>query len=101
MNRFAWMSAGTVAEAATAASTIVADAMTASPAAGRGAATIVKAGGIDLLDLLKENLLAPAKIVNLKEIPGLDAIVEDQDGGLRVGAMVTLAKLAEHTVTRQ
>jgi xanthine dehydrogenase YagS FAD-binding subunit len=76
--------------------------MTASPpSARRGEAAIVKAGGIDLLDLLKENLLAPAKVVNLKEIPDLDGIVEDRDGGLRLGAMVTLAKLAEHAATRQ
>ena len=74
MNRFAWASARTIAEAAAAASTTVADAMTTSPdAAGRSETSVVKAGGIDLLDLLKEDLLAPAKVVSLKEIPGLDA----------------------------
>lgn len=102
MNRFAWVSARTISEAAAAASTIVADAMTASPeAAGLGQAAIVKAGGVDLLDLMKENLLAPGKLVSLKEVPGLDAIVEDEAGGLRIGAMVTLANLAEHAVVRQ
>jgi xanthine dehydrogenase YagS FAD-binding subunit len=102
MNRFAWMGARTISEAAAAASTIAADAMTASPdAAGLGETAIVMAGGIDLLDLLKENLLLPGKVVSLKEIPGLDAIVEDEAGGLRIGAMVTLTKLAEHAVVRQ
>ena len=102
MNRFAWLGARTISEAAAAASTIVADAMTASPdASSNGEMSIVKAGGIDLLDLLKENLLAPAKVVSLKEVPGLDSMVEEQAGGLRIGSMVTLAKLADHSVLRQ
>ena len=102
MNRFAWASARTVSEAAAAASTTVADAMTASPdALDRRETSVVKAGGIDLLDLLKENLLAPRKVVSLKEIPGLDAIVEEHAGGLRIGPMVTLASLADHRVVRQ
>jgi xanthine dehydrogenase YagS FAD-binding subunit len=102
MNHFAWASARTISEAAVAASTTVADAMTASPdAASRGTTSIVKAGGIDLLDLLKENLLAPGTVVSLKEIPGLDAIVEENSGGLRIGSMVTLAKLGDHPVVQQ
>ncbi len=70
-------------------------------AAGHGKISVVKAGGIDLLDLLKEGLLAPAKVVNLKEVPGLDAIVEDDDGGLRIGPMVTQASLADHRLLRE
>ncbi|MGO9006783.1 MAG: FAD binding domain-containing protein [Beijerinckiaceae bacterium] len=99
MNRFAWVSARSISEAAAAASTTVADAMAASAVAkGLGETAIVKAGGIDLLDLLKENLLAPEKLVSLKEIPGLTTIMEEEGGGLRVGAMVTLANLADHPV---
>ena len=112
MNRFAWASATTISEAAMAASVIVADAMTAplgaaSPdaasrdAAGSGDMSIVQAGGIDVLDLLKEGLLAPRTIASLREVPGLDAIVEQDGGGLRIGAMVTLARLADHAVLRQ
>ena len=102
MNRFAWANAKTVSEGAKAASTIVADAMTASvDAAGRSEASIVMAGGIDLLDLLKENLLAPGLLVSLKEIPGLDTIVEGEDGSLRIGSMATLAALADHSILRK
>jgi len=101
MNRFAWASAGTISEAAVAALITVADAMTVSiDAAGGRETSIVKAGGIDLLDLLKENLLAPTKVVSLKDIAGL-AIVEEQAEGLRIGSMVTLANLAAHPVVRQ
>lgn len=102
MNRFIWASARTISEAAMAASTTVADAMAAAPdATDRGETFVVKAGGIDLLDLLKENLLAPGTLVSLKQIPGLDAIAEEEGGGLRVGPMVTLAKLADHPVLQQ
>lgn len=102
MNRFAIANARTISEAAVAASATVADAMTAtSETTGRGETSVVKAGGIDILDLLKEGLLAPAKIVNLKEVPGLDAVVEEQGGGLRIGPMVTLASLADYPLLQQ
>jgi xanthine dehydrogenase YagS FAD-binding subunit len=102
MNRFAWASARTVAEAAAAASTTVADAMAASAddTAASGT-TVVKGGGIDLLDLMKENLLAPDRIVNLRAIPGLDVIAEETGAGLRIGAMATLATIASHPTIRQ
>jgi xanthine dehydrogenase YagS FAD-binding subunit len=97
MNRFSLTRARTISEAAVAASTTVADAMTASPeVAGSASAFVLKAGGIDLLDLLKENLLAPRTVVSLAAIPGLDTIVEHDGGSLRIGPMVTLAALAEH-----
>ncbi len=102
MNRFALVGARTISEAAAAASTTVANAMTASPGAmGRNGTSVVKAGGVDLLDLLKENLLAPVKVVSLREVPGLDAITEEEGGGLRIGSMVSLAALADHPVLRQ
>ena len=34
---------------------------------------VLKAGGIDLLDLMKEGLLRPGRVVNLRGMPGLDA----------------------------
>ena len=102
MNRFAVVNARTIAKAAIAASATVADAMTIAPeATARDQACIVKAGGIDLLDLLKEGLLAPAKIVNLQELPGLETIAEDESGGVRIGSMVTLAAAAGHPLLRQ
>ena len=102
MNRFAFAAARTIVEAATAASATVANAMTVSPeSVGEHEVSVIKAGGIDLLDLIKEGLLAPSKVVNLKDIPKLDEVVAEADGGLRIGAMVTLASLAAHSVVRQ
>ncbi len=100
MNRFSWTSAGTISEAAAVASATVADAMTTTRGTTNGNETsIVKAGGIDLLDLLKENLLAPTKVVSLRDVAGLTTIAE-QAGGLRIGSMVTLANLAADPVVR-
>jgi xanthine dehydrogenase YagS FAD-binding subunit len=101
VNRFAFAQAKSIPDAAAAASSLVADAMIgAADAAALGNVSIVKAGGIDLLDLMKEGLLAPSRVTNLKDIPALDTIVEDE-GGLRLGPMATLASLAEHPSLRQ
>src|SRR5262245_42453502 len=58
-----------------------------------GAAPI--AGGIDLLGELKERTFSPARLVNLKGIAGLDSIEASGASGLKIGALVTLAALAE------
>jgi xanthine dehydrogenase YagS FAD-binding subunit len=102
VNRFSWMQAKTLSEAASAASTTVAHAMTVAPEAmEHGETAVVKANGIDLLDLVKEGLLKPSTIVSLAGIPGLDEIVEEQGGGVRIGPMVTLAALAENPIVRE
>jgi carbon-monoxide dehydrogenase medium subunit len=47
----------------------------------------VLAGGQSLIPLMKLRFAAPAVVVDINRIPGLDAIVED-GGSLRVGALV-------------
>ena len=59
-----------------------------------------KAGGVDLMDRLKEGLDAPSRLVNIRTIPGLDSI-QEESGWLRIGPLVTLAQIAEHPVIRQ
>jgi xanthine dehydrogenase YagS FAD-binding subunit len=54
----------------------------------------IKAGGIDVIDHLKQHLIAPARLVDIKSVDGLDEIDVDGDGTLRIGALVTLAKVA-------
>src|ERR1035437_10347293 len=85
MQRFEWVNAQSEAEAAGSGATTVAAAMIV-PTGGRALqdAVIVKAGGIDLLDLMKEGLLQPRRIVNLRSVTGLDRIVEEKDGAVRV-----------------
>ena len=54
---------------------------------------VAKAGGIDLLDLMKEGLVRPVRVVNLKTIDGLGRIDVADDGTVSLGALVTLAQL--------
>jgi xanthine dehydrogenase YagS FAD-binding subunit len=63
----------------------------------RGAA--IKAGGVDLIDLMKERIATPTRVVNIREIAELDYIKVDGDT-LRIGPLVTLAKLAENVDVR-
>lgn len=53
--------------------------------------SVVMAGGTDLLDRLKERLIRPKRLVNLKSIPGLDYI--ENGDGLRIGALTTIAEV--------
>ena len=43
---------------------------------------------------MKEGIVRPARVVNLRTIPGLDAITVEPSGELRLGALVTLAQIA-------
>jgi carbon-monoxide dehydrogenase medium subunit len=54
----------------------------------------VLAGGHSLLPLMKLRLAAPTTLVDLRRIPGLHS-VQEQDGGFRIGAMTTHATLQD------
>jgi xanthine dehydrogenase YagS FAD-binding subunit len=63
--------------------------------------TAVLAGGMDLVTELKEYLAQPDDIVNLKGIQGLAGIEAEPGGGVRIGALCTLARLEEHPVLQR
>jgi xanthine dehydrogenase YagS FAD-binding subunit len=63
--------------------------------------TLAKAGGTDLLDLLKEGIVAPARIVNLQRIDALRGVQFADAAGLRLGALTTLAEIASDSSIRQ
>jgi xanthine dehydrogenase YagS FAD-binding subunit len=54
------------------------------------------AGGQDLLTELKEHLIAPDALVDLRAFQGADAIDLRADGALSIGAGVTIAALEHH-----
>ena len=56
------------------------------------------ASGLDLLALMKDHIVEPERVVSLK---GLDNAVSTGDGGVRIGAMVTLGDLGEHATVRR
>jgi xanthine dehydrogenase YagS FAD-binding subunit len=53
------------------------------------------AGGLDLLGEMKESIATPARLVNLKALPGLNGI-EPGDQTWRIGATATIAALEDH-----
>ncbi len=57
------------------------------------------AGGTNLVDLMKLEVMAPGELVDINRL-GLDRI-EESDGGLRVGATVTNSDLAADARIRQ
>jgi xanthine dehydrogenase YagS FAD-binding subunit len=57
--------------------------------------TKLMAGGIDLLSELKERIIEPEQVVNIKSIPGLNGVKLDAKG-LTLGALVTLDAIADH-----
>lgn len=57
--------------------------------------TEILAGGTDLVTSLKQQLTAPGRVVSLRHIPELKGITAEKSG-VRIGAMTTLAELAEN-----
>ncbi len=75
-----------------------ADADAACAEAGVNGARFI-AGGTNLLDLMKLEIETPEKLVDISRLPLAD-IEETDDGGLRIGALVTNSDLAAHPVVR-
>src|SRR5436853_3151806 len=67
-------------------------------AAGNGAKFI--AGGTNLLDLMKEDVERPARLIDISRLP-LDKVEQTRDGGVRIGAMVPNSDLAWHPLIEQ
>ncbi len=78
MNRFDYERAGSVADAVE---------------AGSGPRIAYLAGGTNLVDLMKENVERPLRLVDINNLP-LGRIEELEGGGLRLGALVTNADTA-------
>jgi xanthine dehydrogenase YagS FAD-binding subunit len=59
------------------------------------------AGGVDLLDRIKERIDTPSRLVNLRKVKELNAKIEDSADGVTIGALTTLADLASSPVIRE
>lgn len=55
----------------------------------------VLAGGTDLLALMKDDIVEPKRLVNIKEISELHGVTYNAEG-LRIGALTTLGDLADN-----
>jgi xanthine dehydrogenase YagS FAD-binding subunit len=65
-------------------------------ATSKRAPVVAKAGGMDLLDLMKEGIVQPARVVNLKPMLANRRSLGDvriEGAGMQLGALVTLAQI--------
>ena len=92
MNKFSWYEATSIEDALQQVNTTVSEELYQST----NEAAVFKSGGIDVFDWVKEGLIKPKKIINIRNIPNLDTISYDKKEGLRIGSNVTLAELATH-----
>ncbi|MGJ8622511.1 MAG: FAD binding domain-containing protein [Yoonia sp.] len=67
-------------------------------AAEEGIARILT-GGTDVLVMLKAEMVEPDLMLDIKHLPGMREIVQE-DGGFRIGAAVTAAEMGEHTALK-
>jgi xanthine dehydrogenase YagS FAD-binding subunit len=79
MNHFEYVRPATIGEAVAA-------------AAVPGAAYL--AGGTNLVDLMKDGIVRPSRLVDVNRLPGLEDIEHLPDGGARIGALVRNSDLA-------
>src|SRR5258708_20784073 len=68
-----------------------------SPTTQQGASVRFLAGGTTLVDLMKLNVEAPQRVVDLNRLP-LGGIERLPDGGLKIGATVRNSALAHHPI---
>ena len=61
----------------------------------------VLAGGSDLLGLMKDDIVHPRRLVNVKGVEELHGISFSPQRGLRIGALMTLVEISEHPQIRQ
>jgi xanthine dehydrogenase YagS FAD-binding subunit len=61
--------------------------------------TEILAGGTDLLALMKEDVVTPKRLINIKEIADLRGVTANAQG-LRIGALTTLGELAADSNVR-
>ena len=60
----------------------------------------VVGGGSEYLQLMKDHVVEPDYLINLKTIRGLDFIKEER-GGFRIGALAKLADIEDHPAIRE
>ena len=91
MNKFSWYDAKSIKDAVRQESTTVGEELY----FNTGNAALFKSGGVDLLDMVKEGLINPKTIINVKNIEGLDRISMGDDG-VSIGANVTLDEITSN-----
>lgn len=66
-----------------------------------GSNASILAGGTDLIPKMKQKLIRPRAIINIKKIPGLDLIKIDEFDRLSIGALALISELSIHPLLEQ
>jgi len=70
-------------------------------AAEKGDKAVVMAGGTDVIPLLKDRVIRPELVIDIKDIPGLGRLEHVPGEGLRVGALVKLHAIESSEVVKR
>ena len=62
--------------------------------------TRIIAGGTDLIPKMKEDLLRPSNIVNIKQIPGLSGI-DEKDNCIKIGALTKIREIEKNSLIQE
>lgn len=58
-------------------------------------------GGTDLLVTIDEGLVAPTRVIDVREVPAARGIAVASDGSVRIGGAVRIAEIAAHPTLRE
>lgn len=61
--------------------------------------TMFVAGGTEIVNWMKEDIVRPARLVDINEIAGLNGMAADE-AGIRIGALARMSHVAEHEIIR-
>ena len=59
------------------------------------------AGGTDLIGLMKDDIIQTDKVINLKNIKGLDKIEDKSSKGIEIGSLVKIVDLIENKIIQE
>jgi carbon-monoxide dehydrogenase medium subunit len=69
--------------------------------AEKGVQAKILAGGTDLLVMMKDRILTPEYVIDLKSIPGMDQIIWDDEDCLVIGALVKVSDVISSTIIQE
>ena len=59
------------------------------------------AGGTDLIGLMKDDIIQTDKVINLKNIKGLDKIEDKSSKGIEIGSLIKIVDLIENKIIQE
>ena len=62
---------------------------------------LIFAGGTDLLVMMKDRIITPEYIIDIKSIPDLNRVTWDEKGGLKIGALTKISTLVNSDVIKR